>query len=505
MIMEQLNLKLLQSQPELMEGLEVGSFDQMPERIIQFGEGNFLRAFADWKINCLNKAGLFNGKVVVVQPIQVGIAHLLNEQDGMYTLLQRGYLDGELQEKKEVITSISRGLSPYENYEEFLDCAHNPNMRYMLSNTTEAGIAYVEERRPTDETPESFPAKAAAFLFERFKVFNGEHDKGMVVICCELIEKNATNLKQIILKHAKNWNLGQDFIDWVKQSCYFLNTLVDRIVPGYPRETATEIENELGYRDKLIDTSEIFHLWVIEGPEEIAKELPFDKIGLNVVWTDDMTPYRTRKVRMLNGAHTSSVLAAYLAGLNTVGEMLNDEVFAEYLEKTLLEEILPYVSGDNDSNRKFAMSVLERFRNPFIEHELLSISLNSVSKWKVRVLPSLLDYLKDKGILPVRMTFSLAALIAFYQGEGCAAPELRGDRNGKKYSIKDDIDVLAFFEKRWYSFSKNHDLRILVGTILANEHLWGRDLTLLPGMIDAVTAHLQNILVNGASVAAKNL
>ncbi len=503
--MEQLSLELINSQPELFEKLEVGPVEDMPEKIIQFGEGNFLRAFADSKINDLNKAGLFNGKIVVVQPIKVGIAHLLNEQDGMYTLMLRGYQDGKLEESKEIITSISRGMSPYEDYSEFLKCARNPELRFMFSNTTEAGIAYVEEPKPENKTPDSFPAKAAAFLFERFQNFDGSPEKGMVIICCELIENNASNLKKIILKHADNWKLGQDFVKWLRESCHFLNSLVDRIVPGYPRENATEIESELGYRDKLIDTGEIFHLWVIEGPEEIAKELPFDKVGLNVVWTDDMTPYRTRKVRMLNGAHTSSVLGAYLSGLNTVGEMLDDEVYSNFLEKTLMEEILPYVDGELESNRKFAMSVLERFRNPYIKHELLSISLNSVSKWKVRVMPSLLDYLKDKKVLPPRLTFSLAALIAFYQGVGCAAPELRGDRNGEKYSIKDDVDILAFFESRWYSFARNHDIRVLVGTVLANESLWGRDLTLVPGMIDMVSAHLQNILVNGSAEAAKNL
>ena len=327
----------------------------------------------------------------------------------------------------------------------------------------------------------------------------------MVMICCELIDRNGAQLRKIVLKLAREWELRKDFITWVENSCCFVNTLVDRIVPGYPRDNADELCQELGYNDQLLDTCELFHLWVIEGPKELAEELPFHKLGLNVIWTDDMTPYRTRKVRMLNGAHTSSVLGAYLAGLDTVGEMMNDELYSKFVEKALLEEILPQVPGEFESNRQFALSILDRFRNPFIRHELLSISLNSVSKWKVRVLPSIKDYLAATGKMPLLLTHSLAALIAFYHGVGSNEPELRGTRNGKSYSIKDGIEELVFFEKRWHSFRHNHDLRVLVGTILANESLWGEDLTLLPGMIDIVTSQLQSILTLGVRETVTNL
>ncbi len=504
-MLEQLNRELLLNQPNLGKNIKIGPLEILPEKIIQFGEGNFLRAFADWKVNALNSSGLFGGSIVVVQPIKVGIAHLLNEQDGLYSLLLRGIQNGEVIEQREIITAISRGLSPYDEWNEYLQCAHNPELRFMFSNTTEAGIAYVEEQLPTNVCPDSFPAKLAVFLLERFKHFNGAHDKGMIMFCCELIDRNGDNLKRIVLKHAENWGCSAAFTEWINNSCYFLNTLVDRIVPGYPRDDAPKIEEELGYRDKLIDTGEIFHLWVIEGPKELADELPFHKIGLNVIWTDDMTPYRSRKVRMLNGAHTANVLGAYLGGLDTVGDMLKDELFFALMKQSMFEEILPVVPGDLEENRQFAEGIVERFSNPFIRHELLSISLNSVSKWKVRVMPSLLDYLKKFGSLPEALTFSFAALIAFYDGVGCAHPELRGTRNGQAYSIKDDIDVLAFFEKRWHSFRHNHDIRILVGTIMANESLWGRDLTLVPGMTDAVAGYLQNILINGTRTAAKQL
>ena len=504
--MEQLNRQFLNSHPEVTERITTGSLaTDMPERIIQFGEGNFLRGFVTWMVSRLNANGLFNGRIVVAQPLKVGLAKLLNDQDGVYTLLMRGIENGVRQDNREIITSVSRGIDPYSQWESLLECAHNPDMRFMISNTTEAGIVYVDEPRPRTECPVSFPAKVCAFLYERFKYFNGAEDKGMAMICCELIDRNGAQLRKIVLKLAREWELRKDFITWVENSCCFVNTLVDRIVPGYPRDNADELCQELGYNDQLLDTCELFHLWVIEGPKELAEELPFHKLGLNVIWTDDMTPYRTRKVRMLNGAHTSSVLGAYLAGIDTVGDMMNDELFSKFVEKALLEEILPQVPGEFESNRQFALSILDRFRNPFIRHELLSISLNSVSKWKVRVLPSVKDYFAANGRLPLLLTYSLSALIAFYHGVGSNEPELRGTRNGKSYSIKDGIDELVFFEKRWHAFHHNHDLRVLVGTILANEALWGEDLTLLPGMIDIVTSQLQSILTLGVRETVTNL
>lgn len=501
-----LSKKLLEQRPEIAERVKIGVInDQLPERIIQFGEGNFLRAFTAWMINDLNRNNIFNGRIVMVQPLKVGIVNVLNDQDGLYTLIMRGIKDGKLVEEREIITSTSRGISPYADWNGLMKCASNPDLRFMISNTTEAGIVYVDEPRPRTETPTSFPAKVCALLYERFKFFNGAPDKGMVMICCELIDRNGEQLRKIVLKLARQWELRQDFIDWIQNSCYFLNTLVDRIVPGYPGDNAEEICAELGYDDHLLDTSELFHLWVIEGPKHLAEELPLHKTGLNVIWTDDMTPYRTRKVRMLNGAHTASVLAAYLANINTVDEMMKDELFHKFVETALMSEILPQVPGDLESNKEFASSILERFQNPYVRHELLSISLNSVSKWKVRVLPSIIDYLKVKDSLPPLLTFSLAALIAFYKGIGCAEPELRGTRNGKSYAIKDDIDVLEFFEKRWYAFRHNHDLRVLVGTVLANETLWGQDLTILPGIVDNVSAQLQSLLFSGMRDAVKNL
>lgn len=504
--MENLSRKFLASDPAIPSNVKVGSLrTDMPEKVIQFGEGNFLRAFVTWMVNALNAKEMFNGRVVIAQPLKVGLAKLINDQDGLYTLMMRGLEDGVEKEYREIITCVSRGIDPYSQWDALLECARNPEMRYMFSNTTEAGIAYLDEARPRTECPASFPAKVCAFLYERFKHFNGAHDKGMVILCCELIDKNAATLKKIVVKLARQWELKPEFFAWLDNSCFFVNTLVDRIVPGYPRENAGEICKELGYNDQLLDTCELFHLWVVEGPAHLAEELPFHKLGLNVIWTDDMTPYRTRKVRMLNGAHTSCSLGAFLSGLDTVGGMMSDEVFAKSVRHVLLDEILPNVPGDPVSNEKFALSILDRFSNPHIRHELISISLNSVSKWKVRVLPSLKDYVARREALPPILTYSLAALIAFYNGVGAAEPELRGTRNGKSYSIKDGMDELAFFEKRWHAFRHNHDLRVLVGTILANEALWGEDLTLIPGMTDFITAQLQSILFSGTRATVQEL
>jgi tagaturonate reductase len=482
--------------------LTVGTLKDLPEKVIQFGEGNFLRGFADWMLDAMNAQGRFNGKAVIVQPIKVGIAKVLNDQDGLYTLILRGVQGGKVVEQRRLITSVSRGLSPYEDWAAVVACVRNPQIRGFLSNTTEAGIAFVSETYTPGQTPESFPAKVTALLWERFQALGQAAAPGMVFLPCELIERNGENLKSIVLKHAANWNLGDAFIEWVKKQNYFLNTLVDRIVPGYPGAEVEKLTGELGYSDALLDTGEYFHLWVIEGPQHLSEEFPFHQAGLNVIWTDDMTPYRTRKVRILNGAHTSSVLAAYCAGLNTVLEMMQDEVFGAFVRKAVFEEIVPNIALSEKEKSEYAEAVLERFRNPFIKHELISISLNSVSKWKVRVLPSLLDYRAKFGALPPALVFSLAALIHFYNGVGTSDRMLRGARKGEPYPIRDDLDILSFFEKRWHAFSHNRDLRALVTVVLANDLMWGKDLTVIPGLIDAVTAHLQTILLEGPRKAA---
>lgn len=414
----------------------------MTERIIQFGEGNFLRGFADYFIHKLNEKGLFDGSVVIVQPIAKGLTDTINAQKGEYNLYLRGIQDGKEVCEHTKIQSVSRAINPYEDFDTYLALAGDPNFRFIISNTTEAGIAYDDSCEITDAPPSSFPAKLTVLLNERFK----KGLKGFIILSCELIDHNGDELKKCVLKYADKWNLGEDFKKWLVEENSFCNTLVDRIVTGYPREEAEKLCEELGYEDKLLDTAEIFHLWVIEGHFE--DELPLQKAGFNVVWTDDVTPYKKRKVRILNGGHTSMVTGALLSGLETVGECVNDEVVGNFLKKCLFTEIVPTLGGSAE-DENFANAVLERFANPYIKHMLRSIALNSVSKFSVRVLPTILEYKEQQGEYPLSLTMALAALIEFY-----------------KTDKPQDLPKVE-------EFMKNAS----VEEILKNKDLWGSDIS----------------------------
>jgi len=482
-------------------GLQIGPVEQYPERVLQFGEGNFLRAFVDWMINAMNAQGLFCGRVVVVQPIPQGLVSVLNEQDGLYTVLLHGLQKGERVESRNLVTSVSRGIDPYNHWADFLSCAGNPDLRFIVSNTTEAGIAYVDEPMPTRQCPASYPAKLAALLHERYRRFDGAPDKGFIIIPCELIDRNGDNLKKCVLQHCDAWKLGDDFRNWLEQSNTFFNTLVDRIVTGYPKAEHEKITAELGYEDRLLDTGEIFHLWVIEGGKRYRSELPFEEAGLNVLWTDDMTPYRTRKVRILNGAHTTMVPAAHLAGKKITRECVEDPVIGAYLKRAVFEEIVPTIDLPADECTAFAEDVLERFSNPFINHALLDIAPNSISKYPVRVLPSLLEYHKRTGKLPRVLSFSLAALIAFYRGTEIENGVLKGSVNGIEYPIKDDLANLEFFADCWKNYAGEQDTAGLVNRALAKSEYWEQDLNDVPGLAEIVTADLSAILSKGAGAA----
>ncbi len=470
------------------------SYQDLPEKVLQFGEGNFLRAFADWMIDEMNAKGLFNGRVVVVQPLPNGLIDMLNEQDGLYTLYLRGIENGETINTKKIITSISRAINPYSNWQDYLTTAENPDLELIISNTTEAGIEYKEGAFTPYSCPDSFPAKLTCWLYKRFSHFKGAADKGMIIMPCELINYNGSRLKECILEHACEWKLEPEFTVWINESNTFLSTLVDRIVPGYPRDDIQEITAEIGYKDNLVDTGEIFHLLVVEGADSaIQQRLPFTQTGLNVVFTDDMQPYRTRKVAVLNGAHTGNVLGAYLAGLQTVGEMLADPDFSAFLKDMLLKEIVPTLDLPAESKVPYAEAILERFSNPFIRHELLTISLNSVAKWKVRVLPSLLAYIMKEGLTPKRMAFSLAALIAFYNGKRKASGEFVGTVDGTEYLINDSEKVTSFFEEAY----KNNDLEEVTRIILSKRSFWSEDLTQIPTLHSEVTDYLEAIRSKG--------
>ena len=354
----------------------------MKETVIQFGEGNFLRGFVDYFLHKINEKGLYDGKAVIVQPIETGLYELINKQNGKYNLFLRGIENGkEICEHTE-IQSISRAINPYADFDAYLALAHNPDFRFIISNTTEAGIEYVADNKFEDKPAKSFPAKLTQLLHERYKTGLN----GFVILACELIDNNGKELQKCVLKYAQQWELGEDFCNWITKENKFCNTLVDRIVTGYPKDEADQLCPD----DALLDTAEIFHLWVIEGNFE--SELPLQKAGFNVVWTDDVSPYKKRKVRVLNGAHTSMVFPAMLCGIETVGECLNDKLINKFLQENLFKYIIP-VLGENNDNIAFANAVLERFANPYIKHLLKSISLNSISKFAVRVLPTILDYI----------------------------------------------------------------------------------------------------------------
>lgn len=375
---------------------------------MQFGEGGFLRGFVDYFFHKLNEKGLYDGKIVIVQPLPTGMIDMLNAQDCRYNLFLRGIQDGQEVNERTEITSISRCINPYTDFDAYMALAENPDLRVIVSNTTEAGIEYLGTESMEDRPAKSYPAKLTQFLYKRFTLGL----KGFILLPCELIDHNADTLKECVLKYADLWNLGDGFKEWIETENDFCNTLVDRIVTGYPREEAEELEKVIGHPDKMIDTAEIFHLWVIEGHHE--DELPFNKAGYHIVWTDDASPYKKRKVRILNGGHTSMVLGAYLYGLETVGECMKDETVSAYLKHCIFEEIVPTL-GNTETDINFGKAVLERFSNPYIRHMLLSIALNSVSKFEVRVLPTILEHKEKFGTYPEGLVMSMAALIAFYR------------------------------------------------------------------------------------------
>ena len=453
------------------------------ERIIQFGEGNFLRAFANWMIHEMNKQANFDGGVVAVQPINQGLIKMLDDQDGLYTLYLNGIKNGKAISEHEIIDCIQRGINPYENHADYLAVAENPDLRFMISNTTEAGISYNANDQLEDAPQSSFPGKLTALLYKRFQTFGGASDKGLILIPCELIDRNGENLKRIILQYADDWKLGAEFVEWINEDNIFCNTLVDRIVPGYPRDKMDAITEELGYKDNLVVEGEQFHLWVIEGPASVKEEIPAEMCGLNIVFTDNQEPYRTRKVRILNGAHTSLVPVGYLYGIDKVRESLEDEVVGKFLKDAIFSEICPTLDLSKQELEQFSNDVLDRFRNPYLEHALMSISLNSTSKYKTRVLPSVLEYIKRKNENPKHLLFSLASLIAFYKGE-------RGD---EKYIVKDDESVLDFFATQW----AKGDVASVAKATLKNTAFWGTDLTQFEGLEETVTNSLKSIITNG--------
>lgn len=444
----------------------------LPVKIVQFGEGNFLRAFVDWFVDVMNeKAGLGSG-IAVVQPIEHGMTHLLQEQDGLYHHLMQGIEDGSTIDEVRLITSIQQAINPFKDSEAYYHLATSEEVKLIFSNTTEAGIVFDKVDKPEDgKFSTTFPGKLTQFLRKRYEQLGDTEISEIGIIPCELVEANGDKLKKCIGQYIELWQLSPDFKSWVNRRVHFANTLVDRIVPGYPREEIEEIQERIGFNDQLVVKSESFHLFVIEGDAFIQKHFPAHKHGFNVKYVKSIVPYRTQKVRILNGAHTSMVPVGLLSDLETVSEAISDDQVGAYVRQTIFEEIVATIDLPGEDPKVFAQQVLNRFENPFIRHELISISLNSISKWKVRVLPTILDYYSNKGTLPKHLVFSLACLIQLHMSE--------------RFDLKDNEAVLDFFSELK---SKNLRADELISAVITNQNFWGQNLKELSGFTELVTS-----------------
>lgn len=468
----------------------IDSQEKLPIKIVQFGGGNFMRGFTDYVIDKLNKEAGFNAGIVNVQPTPGGSVHKLEEQDNVYTLFSRGIKKGEIIDTKQVISAIQKSINPYTHYDEFLALAKEEELEFIFSNTTETGIAYDESENNYTGPHKNFPAKVAVLLHERFKHFDGAEDKGLRIIPCELIEDNAFALKEIILKYAQLWNLDSNFVQWIEQSNYFHNTLVDRIVPGYPKDDAETYEDQLDYEDQMMVVSEVFLLFVIQDLANLKERIPFDRIDEQILVVDDIQPYRLRKVRILNGGHTLMLAPAILSGKETVKESIDDPFLGKFLSETIFNEVNPTLGLDENELKDFAEEVFDRFRNPFIKHYQASIALYFVSKFKVRILPSLLKYVEINQKLPLNLTFSLASLIRFYQG-----------KFGEKFlPLNDEGTIVNRFKEIW----ANEDYGKVAELALSETAFWDTDLTKVNGLKSAVAKALWEIDQNDTETAYHN-
>ena len=463
-----------------------------PTKVIQFGEGNFLRAFVDWIIWNTNQKTEFNAGVVVVQPIEKGMVDMLNAQDGLYHVNLQGIDKGEAVDSIQMIDVINGGLNPYTQNEAYMALAEDPNIRFVISNTTEAGIAFDPSCKLEDKPASSYPGKLTQLLYRRFQHFAGDKTKGFIILPCELIFLNGKELKKCINQYIELWQLGEDFKAWFEEACGVYCTLVDRIVPGYPKDTIEQIHQRIGYSDNLVVKGEIFHLWVIEAPESVAAEFPADKAGLNVLFVPSEAPYHERKVTLLNGPHTVLSPVGYLSGLDTVRECVEDPEVGAFVKKVMYEELMETLNLPKPELQAFADSVVERFVNPYVKHFVTSIMLNSFPKYKTRDLPGLKTYLERKGELPKGLVLGLAGIITYYKG---------GKRGDVEIVPNDDAAIVELLKNLWAT----GDVSKVAEGVLAAEFIWGEDLNAVPGLTDLLTADLALIQNEGMRAAVKSI
>jgi len=450
-----------------------------PIKILQFGEGNFLRAFVDWLVQKANDAGVMNHGIAVVQPIESGAVDILNSQDCLYHVVLEGIKDKKPVREITLVNSIVEAVNPYTDYESYRRIFLSPDLEFIVSNTTEAGIRYEEGDSLTAAPPKTFPAKITALLYERFKFYEGAIDKGVMIICCELIEDNGSTLRDFVLRHAAYNRLGEDFEKWIKNSCRFYDTLVDRIVPGFPRETISEIKAELGYDDNLVVKGEYYHVWAIGGDPAIKERLPLARAGLNVLFMDDIRPFRAKKVRILNGSHTALVPLGLIAGCQTVREAFDNPRLEKFIKQMVETEILPVIDEDPEELRKFADKILERFYNPYIRHYLKDIALNSLSKWETRNFPTLHDNVVKFHKPAPFTTFAFAALIALYSGQ-----------TDVDFTPRDNPENIDFIKNTFNS----DNIEGWISDILSNKSIWNVDFTEIPDFAKNVASNIEQML-----------
>lgn len=456
-----------------------------PERIIQFGEGNFLRAFVDWIISNMNEKAGFDSSVVVVQPIEKGMIEALNRQDCLYHVNLQGLEDGEVVNSYRLIDVISRAISPYADFEAFLQLAEQPEMRFVISNTTEAGIAFDPSCRLDDKPASSYPGKLVQLLYHRYQTFQGDRSKGLIIFPCELIFLNGHKLKEVIRQYIDLWQLGDDFRSWFEEACGVYATLVDRIVPGFPRKDIQQIQEKLQYEDKMVVQGEAFHLWVIEAPQSVAQEFPADKAGLHVLFVPSEEPYHERKVTLLNGPHTVLSPVAFLSGVNIVRDACQHPIIGQYIHRVMFDELMPTLNLPQEELVQFANSVLERFNNPFVDHQVTSIMLNSFPKYETRDLPGLKTYLQRKGCLPEGLVMGLAAIITYYKGGKRA--------DGTDILPNDALEILELLQEAW----QETDYRRVAEKVLAATFIWKEDLNQIAGLTEKVAGYLEAIAHKG--------
>ncbi|MBP7359012.1 tagaturonate reductase [Xylanibacter oryzae] len=465
----------------------------MPEKVIQFGEGNFLRAFVDWIIWNMNQKTDFNGSVVVVQPIEKGMVDWLNGQDCLYHVNLQGLDGGKPVNSLTRIDVISRALNPYSQNAAFMALADQPEIRFVISNTTEAGIAFNPECKLEDAPASSYPGKLTQLLYRRYQTFNGDPTKGLIIFPCELIFLNGHHLKDCIEKYIELWKLPEGFKKWFEECCGVYATLVDRIVPGFPRKEIKDIQQKISYADNLVVQAEIFHLWVIEAPKEIAKEFPADKAGLHVLFVPSEAPYHERKVTLLNGPHTVLSPVAFLSGINIVRDACKDPFVGKYIHKVQFEELMETLNLPKEELEKFAGDVLERFMNPFVDHQVTSIMLNSFPKYQTRDLPGVKTYLERKGVLPEGLVFGLAAIITYYKGGKRA--------DGTEIVPNDAEDIMELLKNLWAT----GDTQKVTDGVLSATSIWGEDINKIKGLNALVKKDLDLIQSVGMLEAVKTI